>query len=158
MKPRVLVGVDASPGSVEALRRAVDEARWRDATLEVVYAFAPPERSAAFPAMPADDSEAELERAQQRAAEWLDQWLESLEIDFAGVELDKRVVANRKSATAIIDRSGDADLIVVGSRGRGGFAGLRLGSTSEQVTRHAQCPVLVVREREKDRKAGRSRA
>jgi nucleotide-binding universal stress UspA family protein len=61
------------------------------------------------------------------------------------------VGAHRRPAKALVDRAAEADLVVVGSRGRGGFAGLRLGSVSEQVTRHAQCPVLVVRTKAKER-------
>jgi nucleotide-binding universal stress UspA family protein len=55
-------------------------------------------------------------------------------------------VVDRRPSRAIVERSRHADLVVVGSRGRGGFAGLKLGSVSEQVTRHAKAPVLVIRE------------
>jgi nucleotide-binding universal stress UspA family protein len=81
----------------------------------------------------------------------LARWLEELDVDLADVKVEWSVIADRRPARALIERSGDADLVVVGSRGRGGFAGLRLGSVSEQVTRHAQCPVLVVRTKAKER-------
>jgi nucleotide-binding universal stress UspA family protein len=52
---------------------------------------------------------------------------------------------HRPGAQALLDAADGAALVVVGSRGRGGFAGLVLGSTSEQVSRHAPCAVVVVR-------------
>jgi len=57
-------------------------------------------------------------------------------------------VVHAPSAQALLLASALADLVVVGDRGRGGFAGLLLGSTAEQVLRHASCPVVVVRGRE----------
>jgi nucleotide-binding universal stress UspA family protein len=54
--------------------------------------------------------------------------------------------AHAPAATALLAAAEHADLLVVGSRGIGGFAGLLLGSTSEQLVRHAHCPVLVVRD------------
>ena len=150
MEQRIVVGVDASSHSVEALRRAVDEARWRGGALHVVHAFAPPEPVAAWPVMPEHGTDTvDVEGEREKANERLGKWLEELDIDLAGVDVEWSVVADKKPSRALVDASADADLIVVGSRGRGGFAGLRLGSTSEQVTRHAQCPVLVIREKEK---------
>lgn len=145
---RILVGVDASDASVEALRRAADEARWRDATLEVVYAFDPHAPVAAFP-VPVDRGadKVDLEKERAKANEQLGKWLERIDVDLDGVKVEWTVIADRRPVRALVDRSHDAELVVVGSRGRGGFAGLRLGSVSEQVTRHANCPVLVVRER-----------
>lgn len=145
---RILVGVDASPASVEALRRATDEARWRDATLEVVYAFEPHPPVAAFP-VPVDrgTDKYDIEKDREKANDQLGKWLMDIDVDLDDVHVEWTVIADRRPARALVDRSRDADLVVVGSRGRGGFAGLRLGSVSEQVTRHAHCPVLVVRER-----------
>ena len=139
---RVLVGVDASAHSVEALRRAAEEARWRDHNLEVVYAYAPREQAAAFPVPPPQRrSEDELKEANVK----LGAWLEELDVDLSDLKVTWHVAANRKPSRALIERSADSELVVVGSRGHGGFRGLRLGSTTEQVVRHALCPVLVVR-------------
>jgi nucleotide-binding universal stress UspA family protein len=147
---RIVVGVDASPPSVEALRRAAEEARARSARLEVVYVFAPPEPMSAWP-IPPDYGEVEMdvEAERSRAEERLGAWLEEVDVDLADMDVEWSVIADRKPAHALVERSAEADLIVVGSRGRGGFAGLRLGSVSEQVTRHAHCPVLVVRAKSK---------
>ncbi len=153
MTQQIVVGVDASPPSVDALRRAVEEARWRDAPLEVVYVFSPPEPVAAWPVLPEHGSDkVDIEAERRKAHERLDAWLKEVEVDLSGVEVTAVVVADKKPSRVLVERSGDAELIVVGSRGRGGFAGLRLGSVSEQVTRHALCPVLVVREHERAKK------
>ena len=148
---RILVGVDASPPSVEALRRAVEEARARDAKLEVVYVFAPPEQVTAWPVPPdMGEDQPDVEGERKKAEERLGKWLEEIDVDLSGIDVDWTVIADRRPSRALVERSADADLIVVGSRGRGGFAGLRLGSVSEQVTRHAHCPVLVVRTKAKE--------
>jgi nucleotide-binding universal stress UspA family protein len=143
---RILVGVDASPASVEALERAADEARLRGATLEVVHAFNPPDQSTAFPVVPEKGSDrADLEAERDKANDKLGAWLNESQVDLSGLEVEWSVLANNRPTQVLIERSKDADLVVVGSRGRGGFRGLLLGSTGEQVTRHARCPVLVVR-------------
>lgn len=144
---RVLAGVDTSPSSTAALARAVQEAEWRDATLELLYAFAPPEPIAGFP-VPVErgadkvDMDAEYAKARKQLADWLD----GLDLDTGDLEVEWTVVADQRPSRALVERSKDAELVVVGSRGRGGFAGLRLGSVSEQVARHAHCPVLIVRD------------
>lgn len=148
---KILVGVDASDASVEALRRAAEEARWRNASLEVVYVFSPPQQVTAFPVLPehgSDQKDTDSRRA--KATDELGAWLEEIDVDLSDLQVEWSVLASHKTASALIDRSKDADMVVVGSRGRGGFAGLRLGSTSEQVTRHARCPVLVIRDSTRD--------
>ena len=61
----------------------------------------------------------------------------------AGVDVE-RVVQEGAIAQTLVDNCGDATLLVVGSRGRGGFTGLLLGSVSQQVAQHAPCPVTIV--------------
>lgn len=143
---RVVVGVDASDHSLDALRRAVEEAGWRDVPLEVVYAFSSPEPVAAFP-VPVDRGSDRADRGSVRAAaeQSLVEWLDHVDVDLDHVEVVRTVIADRKPSRALIERSKGAALVVVASRGRGGFSGLRLGSTSEQVVRHAASPVLVTR-------------
>lgn len=145
---RILVGVDASPASVQALERAAQEARSHGALLEVVHAFNPPDQSTAFPVLPERGRDrVNLEVEREKANTKLGTWLEESQVDLTDLQVEWSVLANNRATEALIDRSADADLVVVGSRGRGGFRGLLLGSTSEQVTRHAKCPVLVVRPR-----------
>lgn len=143
---RIVVGVDTSPASIEALQRAADEARWRDATLEVVYVFPPPEPWAAFP-VPVErgEDQADIEGEREKAREELRKWLDGVDVDTSDLDVEWTVAADKRPSHALVERSKGADLMVVGSRGRGGFAGLRLGSVSEQVSRHAECPVLIVR-------------
>ncbi|WP_052665955.1 universal stress protein [Nitriliruptor alkaliphilus] len=145
---RVMVGVDASKTSVDALQRAADEARWRGAVLEIVYIFDPPEQVTAFPVPPSKgrDVARDIEVVRAQATEQLEAWVKETGVDVGDLEVEWSILADRRPSRAIIERSGDADLVVVGARGRGGFAGLKLGSVSEQVIRHAKSPVLVVRE------------
>jgi nucleotide-binding universal stress UspA family protein len=144
---RIMVGVDASPASVEALRRAAEEARQREAALEVVYVFSPPEQTTAWPVPPETGGvpAATVEEARTEAYARLGEWLDEIDVDLAGIDLSWTTIPDARPARALVEHSENADLVVVGSRGRGGFAGLKLGSVSEQVVRHAKAPVLIVR-------------
>ena len=62
------------------------------------------------------------------------------------MEIERRVVRTRPAAV-LVDESRGADLLVVGSRGHGGFAGLLLGSVSQQCAHHAACPVVIVHQK-----------
>jgi nucleotide-binding universal stress UspA family protein len=139
----VVVGVDGSPSSLAAVEVAAREARWRRAELRVVYALWPvitpgPVRMAAPPFGPPegvlpDEVESALTDALHRAASEAPQ-----------VEITHDVVAG-EALTVLEAQSRDADLVVVGSRGRGGFVGMLLGSTAVYLTAHGHCPVMVVR-------------
>ncbi|MFC5099414.1 universal stress protein [Kibdelosporangium philippinense] len=72
----------------------------------------------------------------ERLARWQEKYPE--------VSVD-RIVAQDRPAHSLIEQARDAQLVVVGSRGRGGLAGLLLGSTSQALLQHAPCPVVVVR-------------
>lgn len=139
---RVVVGVDDSPGALHALRWALEDAARRGAVLEVVHAWNPPAFGPVdlgpIPVPEDDEREAAgravLERVVERALE---------EPGPRPPEL-RRVLVDDDSAPALLDRSEGADLLVLGRRGRGGFAGLLLGSVSHQCIHHAACPVVVV--------------
>lgn len=137
---RIVVGVDGSDASRRALRWAVDEARLRHADLHVVHASAEPFVAPHGPSIPG------LVRAVQAVDGRPERVLEA---SLAGV-LDGDVPVRREiiagpAAPALLAAAQDADLLVVGSRGRGGFTGLLLGSVSQQCVAHAPCPVVVVR-------------
>jgi nucleotide-binding universal stress UspA family protein len=81
----------------------------------------------------------------ERIAERLvDDSLTAVGSDLQGIEVE-RVIEPGGSVAVLLDHASSDDLIVVGSRGRGGFKGLLLGSVSQQVVLHAPCPVVVVR-------------
>ena len=138
----VVVGVDGSAGSERALRFAAQEARQRSARLRVVHAWHVPAMTGAggfavvYPISPA-----EFETGAKKV---LEKSLEGLGDELAGLEVD-RVVEQGQASGVLIEQAEGAELLVVGTRGHGGFAGLLLGSVSQQCAHHAHCPVAIVR-------------
>jgi nucleotide-binding universal stress UspA family protein len=136
----VVVGIDGSAGSAQTLGRAFDEAARRGATLMVVHACVsttPPWRTDPPPYL--DEDAVDREVAREMVAEEIAPWREK----FPEVEVDSAVVQGHP-VELLIGQSRSAQLVVVGSRGHGGFAGLRLGTVSHQLLHHADCPVLIV--------------
>ena len=137
---RIVVGVDGSECSQHALRWAVEEAALRKAVLTVVHVWHEPYAAmvgpfAAVPPMP------ELyEEAAQRV---LDDAIAAVDTT-ALVEPPVPHLVAGQPASALLEAADEATLLVVGSRGRGGFTTLLLGSVSHQVINHARCPVVVV--------------
>jgi nucleotide-binding universal stress UspA family protein len=138
MTARIVVGIDGSEESRRALDWACHEAKLRDADLEVVHSYTAPWEYWAVPV--ATIPLVEVEAAQRRLMD--DEIADALRNN-PGVRAE-RVLLNDLPARALVEQSKGADLLVVGSRGRGGFAGLLLGSVSQHVTQHAQCPVVIV--------------
>jgi nucleotide-binding universal stress UspA family protein len=138
---RIVVGVDGSTPSKEALRWAVAEARLRGASLCVVYAWKMPIYMANGLAPLAIPDPTALRRA---ARERLDGIVYEVSGDVADVRIEQKAVEGR-AAQVLVEESEGADLLVVGSRGHGGFAGLLLGSISQQCASHASCPVVIIR-------------
>ena len=137
--PRVVVGVDGSEASLRALQWALEEARLRQATLDVVHTWNRPVASEVT-VIPVTD--VSVEGARDRAEEVLDACLERVRPGEVPVE---RIVSEGSAAGVLIDVAQGAELLVVGSRGRGGFSSLLLGSVSHQCALHAPCPVAIVR-------------
>ncbi len=140
---RIVVGVEGSGGARAALRWAIKEARHRNAFVDVITAYSTTYVPASpdFNYVPLDpiDLEAEVKRMQDSI---IDEVLS--EVDSEGVEIRRRMVRGR-AADTLIAESVNAAMLVVGSRGRGGFRGLLLGSVSQQITHHGSCPVVIVR-------------
>jgi nucleotide-binding universal stress UspA family protein len=143
----IVVGVDGSDSSRAALVWALAEARLRGSTLRAVHAWMIPAMGsgeapwALIP--PGNDVDVSADEIEKATHEALDR--EIAEVDGpAGVAIE-RFVDEGPAADVIVDASKDAELVVVGSRGRGAIATLVLGSTSQQVIHQATCPVVVVR-------------
>ncbi|GAA2713215.1 universal stress protein [Micromonospora olivasterospora] len=130
----VVVGVDGSDASLLALGFAVERAAGYRAPLRVLRAWEPAADGGADP---------DAATAAERAA--LDEPLARWRDTFPHVEMAAEVVPGRPAAV-LVEASGDARLVVVGSRGRGGLRGMLLGSVGQQLIQHARCPVAVVRE------------
>ena len=137
---KIVVGVDGSPGGMAALRFAADEARLRGAELHVVSAWDVPalayETGIGQPML--DVSEFER-HAETTARDTLAEAAPELhDLDVATVHRQGH------AAEVLVAEAADADLLVVGSRGLGGFRGLVLGSVSQQCAHQAPCPVVIV--------------
>jgi nucleotide-binding universal stress UspA family protein len=140
----IVVGVDSSDGAKAALRFALDEARLRHASLRAVHAWQLGYIGAAGLGNPYTTFDPDLNDVRAAAETSLDAVLDEVASNGNGVVVERRVVEGTP-ATVLVDESREADLLVVGSRGHGGFAGLLLGSVSQQCAHHAACPVVIVR-------------
>ncbi|MDQ0210427.1 universal stress protein UspA [Arthrobacter sp. SRS-W-1-2016] len=140
----IVVGVDGSIHSQKALKWALDEAGRRDGGLRLITAWSKPPMSWYPAVLETAVGEIVAEDSPERIAETVQ--ADALRTAAGeGISATGQVVHNDSAASAILDAAKDADLIIVGSRGHGGFPGLHLGSVSTQVINHAPCPVLVVR-------------
>lgn len=136
----IVVGVDGSEHADRALEFAAQEAVLRDARLVIVCAWEVPAMISPSGVPPPgyfedlrDEAESIVQAAVARAA--------ALQPRIAG---EGKAIEGHPAAV-ILQEAEHADMIVVGSRGRGGFASLLLGSVTQQVVHHALCPVVVVR-------------
>ena len=139
-RAKIVVGVDGSEPSEHALAWAIEEARLRDARVQVVTAwFLAPMIYGASNLLPPTVSDRAVESDAEEIAR-----AAAGKVRDAGLEAESTVHAGHAS-DVLVGQSDGADLLVVGSRGHGGFAGLLLGSVSAQCAQHARCPVVIVR-------------
>jgi nucleotide-binding universal stress UspA family protein len=129
---RVVVGIDGSEGSNRALEWAADQAGRTGAILEVHASYGP-----GYVFITAQEVHQSLQQLIDEAAN-------HIATVAPGVTF-KGVTHEEPAAKVLIEASEGADLLVVGSRGLGGFSGLLLGSVSQQCSLHAHCPVVIVR-------------
>ncbi len=129
MVETIVVGIDGSDDSQRALAWAVEEARKRGAVLEVVHAWELMASDTMAPD-PARSANSLLTRS-------------LAEVDTEGVEVHPRLVQGRP-VPSLVRAAAEADLLVVGSRGRSGIAAVILGSVSSACVHYATCPVVVV--------------
>jgi nucleotide-binding universal stress UspA family protein len=139
----IVVGVDDSQAARAALRFAIEEARMRGASVHAVHAWqfrypgaAGVEGAYAIPGF-------DLDSLRNTADAALEAIVAEISPDGDDVEVE-RVLVEGAAGAALLDQARDAELLVVGSRGRGGFAGLLLGSVSQQCAHHASCPVVII--------------
>jgi nucleotide-binding universal stress UspA family protein len=137
----VVIGVDGSRTSERALGVAFDEATWRGVPLVAVHSWSDadylstlPEEYALIEQEPADEEQRRV------LAEGLAGWQDK----YPDVQVE-RVVVKDRPRRQLLEWAARSQLVVVGSRGRGGFTGMLLGSTSQALIHHAGCPVLIVR-------------
>ncbi len=140
----VVVGVDGSEGSRRALRWAAAEATVRGDALELVHVWDPPQ---SYAPVDMEVYAADPEPIRDASQQLLDDLVAAAQELAPGVEVRGSLVPG-PPAQALLESARTADLLVVGSRGLGGFKSLLLGSVSQQVTHHAPCPVVIVPEKD----------
>jgi nucleotide-binding universal stress UspA family protein len=139
----IVVGVDGSPASEIAIGFAFEEAAARGVGLVALHAWWMLPRHNLGPTSPRHYDPAQAaDEAQRMLAEAVAGWSEK----YPDVRVDRVTRHHMDPALAVIEASHTAAMVVVGSRGRGGFASMLLGSVSRTVVTHAECPVAVVRE------------
>lgn len=154
---RIVVGVDGSDGSQRALLWAAEEATLRGALLEVIHTY---EHHLAWRGYGVDEGMSaaameavrqEIESAARQAAEHAQALVDKMVEGIDGPDVSGKAVESSHAADTLVEQSRDADLLVVGSRGRGGFKSLMLGSVSQQCAQHAECPVVIIRSKPEER-------
>ncbi len=133
--PVIVVGVDGSAGSNDALRWAAGQATMTGAALRVVASWRWPSYLTRVPpgADPAGDT-----------ARTLDEAVATVRDDFPDLDISKHVVQG-PPGPSLLTQAENAALLVVGARGRAAFPGMLLGSVAEYCVRNGPCPVVVVR-------------
>ncbi|MEV8550172.1 universal stress protein [Streptomyces glaucescens] len=144
----VLLAVDGSPAGERAVEFAFAEAALRGAPLVALHVWNTwSERAYEGPGDPLTAVVADADRLREAEQRLLDGTVAAWQEAYPEVTVERRLVRSR-IRNALIDASREAQLVVVGARGSGGFTGLLLGSVSQALLHHAHCPVTVVRGKE----------
>ena len=138
---RIVVGVDGSPSSVRALEWAIGEADRAGAVVDAVLVF---DIGVGWTDIAFDVDAGIVERATERAEKTLQEALASVAAPADSAVLINHSVVPGDPADVLVRVAANADLLVVGTRGRGGFAGLLLGSVSQRCAERSRCPVAIV--------------
>ena len=151
MARRIVVGIDGSPEAAAALRWALEEAELRGAEVEAVHAWAftapvTPADTGLVPMTWTDGADA-LDATREAAEHVAHDQVRAVAGDRASVDV---TVVQGDAADALLARAENADLLVVGNRGRGNLAQVLFGSISARVSDKAHCPVVVVHASEAD--------
>ena len=143
--PRIVAGIDGSPSSISALRWAIRQAGLTGATVDAMIAWHYPASAGGYGWAPTGMGTAFdfKENAEKVLADAIGTACDP----GTGVPVRARVVEGN-AAQVLLDASDGADLLVVGSRGHGGFTEALLGSVSQHCVHHAHCPVVVIRGQE----------
>ena len=137
----VMVGADGSPDSDAALAFACEEARLRGTGLTAVHTWSDILADGMLRPHPLEENVEEIEQTERaKLAQQVSGWQDK----FPDLDIELDVTRGRPVRT-LLERGERAQLIVVGCRGRGGFTGMLLGSTSQALIAHSPCPVAVVR-------------
>lgn len=148
------MGIDGSAGSVAALRWGLAEARTRGAPLRVVHAYEVPRFTLGdvgmagpgmpVPAIPPEEHDRLREASESQARHVVEATLERAGGEPAeGADVTTETIEG-PAVPVLLEAARGATLLVLGSRGRGGFAGLLLGSVSQQCAQHPPCPVVIL--------------
>ena len=140
----VVVGVDGSAGARSGLRWAAAEARLRKTRLRVIHAwrFSYP-GAAGYGYLGETLPDGGLSKLHRASEDMVEQAIANLATEAEGIAIEREVVEGT-AADVLLGAVTENDLLVVGSRGHGGFVGLLLGSVSQQCAHHARCPVVIV--------------
>ena len=133
---KIIVGVDGSPSSNAALEWAAQEAEIRGSTLELIHAWN-------YPNLGYEGYVAVLEDFEKDASALLDEVVAFVRKNYPKLQLVSSLIQG-PTAQTIMDRAKEADMVVVGSRGRGGFSALLLGSVGQQLVHHCPAPVVII--------------
>jgi nucleotide-binding universal stress UspA family protein len=136
---RIVVGTDGSENSLSAVRWALREAAIRKVPVDVIHSwhFTPMIDPMGIAIIPPT---ADMQAAAQKVLAGV---MSKVNADVKGVQVNE-LVAQGSPATTLLHAGRDAEMLVVGRRGHGGFIGLMLGSVATQIVHHAPCPVVVV--------------